>query len=103
MLPGALQEGREKTRANCEEYGVEAARARLNAGLYAGRKEIWVREWIEERDAALAAKEKEVDRGISRDANRIAKRASWFAAGALAVSILALAVAAYAALRQFPI
>ncbi|MBP2512177.1 hypothetical protein [Sphingomonas sp. PvP018] len=82
-----------------------------NAGYNAFQLEV-MREWIAEKEAEAEAERMRIEHRDLRDAradehaeeslriSRSAKNASWFAT---AIAVLALVVAAYAALRQYPI
>jgi hypothetical protein len=92
---------------------LDSVRAELidNVGFNWYQLEV-MREWVAEREAEADAERQRIEHRDLRDAradqhaeeslriSRSAKNASWFAS---AIAILALIVAAYAALRQYPL
>lgn len=87
-------------RGECEAQGVQVTKERLALGMYGNRKRAVVEEWVYEmearEDALRDAKEREIDRSISRQSNRIT---FWIGVSGNAIGLLALAVATYAALH----
>lgn len=114
MAPGEERRLRREFVATCEQDGADATRGKLDGGAFSGRHRVWAADWLTSQDerarlAAIAA-DREVDRGIAREnnriaeeSNRIARRANRIAVAAAVLAALALAVAIYAAMRQFPV
>lgn len=82
----------------------------LAEGRYNERKSRVVRAWLAEEDALASAADRDEDLAIARDANRhaatanrIARSARNWSIVAVVVSSIALAVASYAAFREFPV
>lgn len=110
MDPATSTEYDRQLRERCEQDGVSATRQLLARGRYNERKAPIVRAWLAEQDALAASADRDEELAIARDANshaatanRIARSARNWSIAAVAVSTFALAVASYAAIRQFPL
>lgn len=107
MGPFAMEQWRENVRAECAARGLAETKRLLAENRIGARKRPIVQAWVDELEAPIAAAalaaEKEIDRSIAREANEIARRANRIALLAGVLAALALAVAIYAALREFPI
>ena len=84
-------------RERFEADGLATVREKLSRDAYSGRKRLYAQEWVDEQLAAqaevAAAEQREIDRGIARQANRIT---FWIGVSGNAI---ALAVAIFAALK----
>jgi hypothetical protein len=100
MLPSEFRSERAALRERFEAEGVDAIREKLSRQAYSGRKRTIAEEWVNEQLAAqaevAAGEQREIDRSIARQSNRIS---FWIGVSGNAIALLALAVAVYAALK----
>ncbi len=86
----------EKFKARLIEKGEEAVMEDIALGRYNEEKDRLAAQWLGAQRTARAAKDREEELGIGRDANKIARNANMWSMVATGISLLALIVAALA-------